>query len=229
MNAHPLASVIIPCCDHGAYLRNSRIPHPAWMFRKNALAAAGGYAPDYTPADDHAKLAAPIAPPGVRFANLPKILIRYRLHLDKARTRYREVQKRNAARVRATLIRRLAPDASENDLACHTLLCRYDEKGTTFGLARCREWLKRLLAAGDATKEYDREIFRDFRLKRWWELCGRSMHFGTLFNISTDNDLQEERRFDLLRPMPLQVEHWPQRKLLPSKWRSKNIYRRELR
>ena len=35
-----------------ALLRDSCMPHPAWMFRKEALPAAGGYDPDYTPADD---------------------------------------------------------------------------------------------------------------------------------------------------------------------------------
>ncbi len=220
----------LPLDDSGirlALLRDSCMPHPAWMFRKEVLPAAGGYDPSYTPADDYAMLAALAATPGVRFANLPETLIRYRLHLDKDRTKYREVQKRNAARVRATLIRPLVPDASENDLVCHEFLCGFEASMAVRQLAECREWLKRLLAANASAELYNRKAFRDSWLKRWWEVCNESFHIGILRNILTGNELEALPRFELLFPMVLTFAHWLQRKLLPSRWRSKYLYRLE--
>ncbi len=208
-------------------LRHSCLPHPTWMVRREVVLKVGGYEHDFIPAEDYELLGRLVEEPQVRFACLPDVLVRYRVFPENDRKSYESTQNRNAARVRARLIRRIVPDASEEDLACHELLCLYDEKATTRELVRCREWLKRLLAAGEATNVYDRELFCDFWLRRWWELCGRSMHFGTLLDTLSGSGLRECSRFSLLHPMLLRFEHWVQRKLLPSRWRSKKLYRRE--
>lgn len=66
--------------------RYSPLAQPSVMFRKDAVLSAGGYQYDrYTVAEDY-DLWSRLAARGVRFANLPEPLIRYRLHSEAGKT-----------------------------------------------------------------------------------------------------------------------------------------------
>lgn len=210
-------------------LWHSCLPHPTWMSRREAILKAGGYDHDFIPAEDYELLAKLLGDSQVRFACLPEVLVRYRAYPEKDRKAYEATQQRSAARVRSRLIRCLIPDMTEEEQACHDLLCGENRTADTHALVMCRAWLKRLLIANEAMEIYSREVFRDFWLRRWWNICAGSMRIGTLWELVSVRGLQGSLRCGLLRPMSLVFWHWLQRKLLPSKWRLKNIYRRELR
>ncbi len=60
--------------------RFNPIAQPSVMFRKDAIVAAGGYGYDRYPAVEDYDLWSRLAKSGVRFANLPEPLLKYRLH-----------------------------------------------------------------------------------------------------------------------------------------------------
>ena len=207
-------------------LRDSSMPHPAWMFRKEALIAAGGYDPSYTPADDYAMLTALTAMPGVRFANLPDVLLKYRLHLDKDRTAYRERQQRNAGRVRDTLGRRFVPEAEREELDAHALVCGYGTGFRAAELAACLAWVQKLLAANAKKKICAPDSFREFLQKRWFDICFESPELSRFWSPGfTIAGLTPGMRASLLRSWLVALLHRLQRKLLPSRFRCKDIFK----
>jgi glycosyltransferase involved in cell wall biosynthesis len=60
--------------------RFNPIAQPSAMFRKSTIVAAGGYRYDRFPAVEDYELWSRLATGGVKFANLPEPLLRYRLH-----------------------------------------------------------------------------------------------------------------------------------------------------
>ena len=209
-------------------MRHSCLPHSTWMIRREALTAIDGFDHSYIPAEDYDLLGRLSEAPQTCFACLPEVLLKYRVYPKKVRSAYEETQRHNAARVRARFVRVLVPEASADDLACHEFLCGYAGKADAPRLVRCGEWLKRLLAANEAKKIHEQELFRYFWLRQWWELCSESIHPGMLLQIASGRGLKGLPRMRLVRPMRLLFAHWLQRKLLPSRWRIKNMYHRTL-
>ncbi|BBF22586.1 glycosyltransferase [Sutterella megalosphaeroides] len=81
-------------------LNRCAIAHPTVMFRKNPILASGGYPIDYPNAEDYALWTKLIFHhPEVRFANLPALLLRYRL--IRSRPAYVKTQEESAIRIRA--------------------------------------------------------------------------------------------------------------------------------
>ncbi len=201
-------------------LRDSCMPHPSWMGRKEAFLEAGGYACDFLPAEDYALLAMLSAMPGVRFANLPEPIIRYRMHPHLDRSAYREKQRLGAAGVRASLLRSLVPEADDTDRMCHEILCAYERRLTLSELARCGDWLRRLFAANAAVALYDEDVFQDFWRRHWFNLCSASctpsMFLAGVLGLGGSG---------LRRSFLVMAGHFLQRKLLPSRLRHKHVYR----
>jgi glycosyltransferase involved in cell wall biosynthesis len=68
------------------------LAHPSVMFRKGPVLAAGGYQHVEFPHVDDYELWSRLALQGVRFANLPEVLLHYRVHPEMGKvTRLREV------------------------------------------------------------------------------------------------------------------------------------------
>lgn len=70
--------------DHAAIIaamaRFNPLAHPSVMYRRDLVMAAGGYQYRKYPANEDYELWSRLARRGVRFANLPEPLIRYRIH-----------------------------------------------------------------------------------------------------------------------------------------------------
>jgi glycosyltransferase involved in cell wall biosynthesis len=89
-----------------------QIPHPSVMFRRQAVLAVGGYRPDFEPAED-LDLFLRLAEVG-KLANLPEVLLKYRLHTSNASVRRTNEQLRNSWRaVREACQRRTLPIPAE--------------------------------------------------------------------------------------------------------------------
>lgn len=89
--------------DHAAIRRALRrynpLPHPGVMFRRSAVQAVGGYR-DAAPACDDYDLWSRLARAGRDFANLPEVLIRYRLHPGAMKRRQLRATLRDTLRVK---------------------------------------------------------------------------------------------------------------------------------
>jgi glycosyltransferase involved in cell wall biosynthesis len=85
----PLGRYAYPL-DHAAIVaalrRSNPFSHPSIVMRKDAILAAGGYRYDRYPVEDY-ELWCRLAQRGARFANLPDVLVHYRVHAGATKSR----------------------------------------------------------------------------------------------------------------------------------------------
>lgn len=82
-----------------AMLDYCAISHPSVIFRKDQILASGGYPTEYPNAEDYALWTKLILHhPEVRFANMPDVLLQYRV--NRSRPAYVQAQEKSALRIR---------------------------------------------------------------------------------------------------------------------------------
>lgn len=126
----------------------SYLYHPAVMIRKDVLVSyAGGYRPDMPPAEDYDLWVRLAVHPEVKFANVPQVLLRYRMHPGVDREIYREKQLESSNRVRRFLLSHIGLEVSDEEFQVHVAL---SVRWNIFQKAlpgRCRRWMEKMAAA----------------------------------------------------------------------------------
>lgn len=149
--------------------RGEALPHPAVMLRRAALLAAGGYRPEYEPAED-LELFLRLAERG-RLANLPHVLLDYRQHVRKTSSARRSEQQRMVARILdEARVRRGIPVAGERELPA---LSREIPAVDYW----C-EWIRQAVAGGNlaTARTYAFAVLREEPLRvRSWQLLARAL------------------------------------------------------
>ena len=82
-----------------AMRRYNAIAHPTAFANKNVLQAVGGYVPEYPVAEDY-ELWARLLREGHALANLPDLLLRYRIHLQSIKATRTKITLRNTLKVK---------------------------------------------------------------------------------------------------------------------------------
>jgi glycosyltransferase involved in cell wall biosynthesis len=148
--------------------RGEALPHPAVMLRRDALLAAGGYRPEYEPAED-LDLFLRLAERG-RLANLPHVLLDYRQHVSKTSSLRALEQRRMVARIldeaRARRGIPLAGAAEPPALASQASAVDY----------WC-EWIRQAVAGGnlETARRHAFAVLREQPLRpRSWQLLVRA-------------------------------------------------------
>lgn len=121
-----------PMANPTAFFNLAAIPRRALRYRP-----AFAHAEDY---DLWARLSE-----RVPFANLPEVLVRYRLHPHSATHLHEATQRHTADCIRARLLRRLSPDFSEAEIALHNRLCNAQAPIPEAERDPLRRWLHHLL------------------------------------------------------------------------------------
>lgn len=143
------------------------LPHPTVMFRRDVFEAAGlRYDPAFTYAQDYDLWVR--AAQHTRLANVPEVLLRYRVHPVQIGTARQAQQFAFAARVQRCQIERLGLAPSEPDLALHGALARWQVEPTTRALRRASVWLAALQQANRAADVYPEPAFTEVLEERWW-------------------------------------------------------------
>lgn len=106
---------------------------------------------------------------GARFANLPEVLLDYRMHGSSVSRRHDAAQQRTASEIRRAQLRRLGIEASAAEMDLH------DRLAVGWALppgtrSRCKDWLERLARANDSAGVYPRAAFAD-----WLDVLRRRM------------------------------------------------------
>jgi glycosyltransferase involved in cell wall biosynthesis len=158
-------------------LFDSGLSHPTAMFRRSILEANNlRYDPAYLHAEDYAlwvRLAET-----TEVANLPLVLLKYRLHPGSVSHTSRAVQQDTADRIRREQLHRLGVDPSAGQMVIHTTLMRGAPHTLKIGVDEAEAWLAALLEANRRSGYCDQAALGSMLYDMWFKLC-RS-HRGSL-------------------------------------------------
>lgn len=151
--------------------------HPAVMLRRETLTRHGlTYDPAFREAEDYA-LWARLAEHGA-LANLPEVLLEYRVHPAQKRQRGGAAVSAYADQVRRAQLARLGLEPAEAEMATHRELGDGPAVVTADFLRRAEAWLSRLRAANAATAALPEPAFTRMLGRRWFRACRRAAPWG---------------------------------------------------
>ena len=163
-----------PCSDEIVrvhMLFNSPIAHPTAMIRRNILVTLGSYATDMPPAEDYdlwARLAMQLE---VRFANVPSVLLRYRVYPDSDRTSYYARQMHASDRIRSMLLQQFGLMPSQEQLRHHRILGGVEPARGVHDIVSAIAWKRTLLCANENAKFCDQDALKGFLRNALMRMC----------------------------------------------------------
>lgn len=158
-------------------LFSSSFAHPATMFRRRLILAhhlfydeRAIHAEDYdlwVRATQH-----------TRFANIPAVLLRYRIHSQQIGRRFEGEMDESSQIIRLTQLARLGITPVPQETHLHHHISRWKfESSTTFFSATCA-WFDKLVEANRSTLIYPEAEFVTALSRRWSEMCSSATHEG---------------------------------------------------
>lgn len=170
---YPIADAAIRC----ELLFRNVLAHPACMLRAAIVRReALRYDSAFEHAEDYAMWLR-LAEHGA-LANIPEVLLRYRVHAAQIGQRQRAAQNAAAARVRVLLLRALGLEPSAAEQTAHEALSTARFTPTRALVAAADAWLQRMLAANQRAGTYAEPELRRAIGRRWYTLCRLSAALG---------------------------------------------------
>lgn len=178
------------------------LAHPSVMLRKSVLTAAGlNYDPDFLSSEDYDLWARAIE--GVPLANVPQVLLRYRLPPPIANKDV--IKEVYADKVRQRLLQSLGFEPTPNELALHGAVGRCEVGTDPDWLWLAERWLTRLEKANDGAAIYDKQALSSLLADRFWQLCWNARSSGPqAWRIFRES----EWRMRAHVPLGMQIRFW---------------------
>jgi glycosyltransferase involved in cell wall biosynthesis len=159
------------------FVFNSCLVHSSVMWRrstfeKNGLAYDGSIvrAQDYEPWTR--------AKNQIHFANIPRLLIYYRIHPSSVGSMFGGEQQAAADRVRERELAQLGFDPSTVELGVHHAISRWEFPRTIEELLALEAWLSKLYEANRTLRVYPVAAFGRALERRWWAACRANARMG---------------------------------------------------
>ena len=131
----------------------------------------------------------------IRFANLSKVLLWYRIHPDQIGRHYGADQQASANNVRAGQLREFGLHPCKEELVLHNAISAWKFQRSQSGLRNIENWLLKLRKANQKTQRYPVEIFNLVLEKRWWAACRSAVNLGLdSWNFYKDSPLSVATR-----------------------------------
>lgn len=158
-------------------LFESVLAHPSIVMRRELLIRTGlSYDAGYVHAEDYDLWVR--AAGHTALANIPDVLLRYRLHPQQIVRRHEAKKLASAQRVRLAQLARLGIRPTDEELALHQALSTWQFHATPDFIDASLAWLDKLKAANDVTGVYQKPIFLSLLGQRWFALCATATHLG---------------------------------------------------
>lgn len=142
------------------------VAHPTVLFRREAFAARHlRYDMDFPHAEDYDLWAR--AMEHMEIANLPEVLLDYRVHPHQVTQRLSGAQGETAGKIRLRLLRQAGLDPTPEEFIVHQALSLCDPLGIEDVFRKADEWLVALKRHNDAQKVYPEPAFSRVLLERW--------------------------------------------------------------
>ena len=158
-------------------LFESVLAHPSIMMRRELLMKTGlSYDVGYVHAEDYDLWVR--ATRHTALANIPEVLLRYRLHSQQVVQRHDAKKLASARLVRLAQLERLGIRPTEEELALHQALSIWQFQATTEFIGDSLVWLRKLKTANEVAGVYPEPVFLNVLGQRWSALCATATHLG---------------------------------------------------
>lgn len=156
---------------------NPALVHSSVMFRRMAfLTKRLHYDPKLLRAQDYDLWCR--AAGKIRFANIDKVLMHYRIHQRQIGKQHASEQIRVADEIRTKQLQKLGLHPTEQETNLHHNISRWRFSGSVQELLAIGTWLNKLWAANLKNKHLPVEAFRRSLGKRWLAACRASINLG---------------------------------------------------
>jgi hypothetical protein len=184
---------------HARMLFINAIAHPTVMLRASILRKyALGYDPHVRYAQDYELWSRAITK--TRFANLPKILLKYRIHTSQVGSRHYDQQLLMFDRIYRQLLEPLGLECVEGQLALHRRIALGDHVSADLFFRNTRRWLETILRANRKVRLIDPAVLENELAWRWDAACHQ--YAGHPIGLSVailSTPLQFEKRAGILK------------------------------
>ena len=158
-------------------LFESVLAHPSIMMRRELLVKTSlSYDAGYVHAEDYDLWVRAARHTGL--ANIPEVLLRYRLHPQQVVQRHEAKKLASARLVRLAQLEHLGIRPTEEELALHQSLSTWQFQATPDFIGASLAWLRKLKAANDVAGVYPEPVFLNVLGQRWSALCATATHLG---------------------------------------------------
>ncbi|OGW77814.1 MAG: hypothetical protein A2Z83_05645 [Omnitrophica bacterium GWA2_52_8] len=156
--------------------RTCPVCHPSVMFRKEALERSGlRYCEEFNFAEDFEFWTRLVEK--CHFANVPEVLLRYRIHANQTVVRYEQNHMAKVDAIRERQLRRLVSNPTDEQMLLHLELCRggFRRQGENY-FEDIRNWLELLRNSNKQKGIYPQDEFSQM-LKDWEKQLAYSFYF----------------------------------------------------
>jgi len=174
-----LAFPLTQACIRAQALFDNPFAHPSVMLCRRLFEASGlRFDGSYCPAEDYELWTRALE--RMESANLPAVLLRYRLHAAGMTLGGKPEMDRQSLRILARLFGSIGLSPSPEELVFHRLIgtARVPEGWQVSGLASCHDWLLRIREASVRTAQYDPQAIDKAIQRVWFDVCYRTLPFG---------------------------------------------------
>ena len=116
---------------------------------------------------------------GVKFANIPKYLLQYRIHESQISSEFFEFQQNQISKIKLIQLEYIGIDKNElpknNE---HLKLLRIKDVGSLIELEEVKEWFKFLIKFNDKKNIFEPELFANYFNNNWYQICFDNTHLG---------------------------------------------------
>ncbi|GFE58490.1 glycosyltransferase family 2 protein [Geobacter sp. AOG1] len=169
-----------PCDDDEikcSLLFESVLYHPTIMFRKSLFDdLAICYSADFPHAEDYELWGRLVDT--CSFANIGKVLLKYRLHDQNIGFCEAATQQASADKVRMRLLNKLGIEPVDDELALHSALSMWRVSADLQTLQNAHDWLSKLVLANVASGLFPQKAFERIIARRWYQTCLLSTTLG---------------------------------------------------
>lgn len=151
-------------------LFGSCFAHPSVMIRTEVLQRVGGYDTTMQHVEDYDLWVRLADDTIIRMANLPEVLLRYRIHVGDTRMTYRQVQFASSNHIRASQVRLLGITPSTEDMRVHVMLSGYAPVVSLKDWTKCKAWVLVLLNANERTPYAPQDVLFKRVLLQWYKV-----------------------------------------------------------
>jgi glycosyltransferase involved in cell wall biosynthesis len=158
-------------------LFDSVLAHPSVMIRRDLFERMGVYYDScFEPAEDYELWAR--AAKYAYLANLPEILLLYRVHIHQVGQRFRPKQLASAGRVRLKQLENLGIQPTTAEFELHQAISQGQFQSTTDFVQRSEAWLNKLKEANGRSSIYPEPTFSRVLGEYWYFVCRAATRLG---------------------------------------------------
>lgn len=129
------------------------------------------------------------AAPYTLFANIPEILLYYRVHNTQISSRKNQEQYANEKKIKLIQLKNLGMEPTNDEIDLHLRLTRYEGPFTQEFISRAEQWIRKIQAQNKKVGIYPEPEFSTLLNDQWLKLCRGNTQMGmfawNIYNKST--------------------------------------------